>query len=486
MSFSELPEIPAEEPAPAEPAVAMPAASESFPVAPFRPARGLKGPVALALFGALMLAILGVLEDRWAASQPWIDALVFPGTIIEKEGRIPLWTREVERSKAEPSEDPLQAALKTLLETEGLEAEGALPEYVVAAELEPETLAPLLASGRLPEPGRPEVLAGDLADETPFMLDGVPFTVTGRLRGSVSGFSIDYLLPYDPALERFFSEAAGATRGSLFIDGLRRVEELLPATKSEKPLKSPEYTGGQTRTPALYAWAAWLGLLLVAAGGVTAYRRVFVRLSHYPSLVLGPIIHETTHRPRLFAALHILMYPTFFGAMAAGLYLPELNYRLTEYLGFVFTQGDLSYIGDAYASGDILKATGATFLNNYVVQTLGLTFAISLFPIPLGVLKTLVSFGMVGFGMAPLWYGAAAGYAYHSITMVLELEAYVLACFTITVWPIRWWRTLTGPAPGREFLYNLRLFLGGALLAGIMLAIAALYEATTLILLAGA
>ena len=51
---------------------------------------------------------------------------------------------------------------------------------------------------------------------------------------------------------------------------------------------------------------------------------------------------------------------------------------------------------------------------------------------------------------------------------------------------IRWWRTLTGPAPGREFLLNLRLFIGGALLAGIMLALAALYEATTLILFAGA
>ncbi len=480
MSISELPEIPAEEPAPAESA-----AAELPPAEPFRPVRGIKGPVALALLGVLVLAILGVLEDHWADSQPWIDALVFPGTVIEKEGRVPLWTRDVERAAAAPSDDPLQAALKTLLETEGLGEGGSPPEYVMAIEMPPETFAPLLASGRLPEPGRPEVLAGNLADESPFTLDGVAFTVTGRLRGCVSGFTIDYLLPYDPALEHFFSEAAGARRGSLFVDGMRRIEELAPATESAKRLKSPDFSGGQIRTPALYAWAAWMGLLLVAAGGVTAYRRVFVRLSQYPSLTLGPIIQETVHRPRLFAALHILMYPTFFGAMAAGLCLPELNYRLTEYLGYVFTQGELSYVGDAYASGDILKATGATFLNNYVVQTLGLTFAISIFPIPLGVLKTLVSFGMVGFGMAPLWYGAAAGYAYHSITMVLELEAYVLACFTVTVWPIHWWRTLTGPAPGREFFLNLRLFLGGALLAGIMLALAALYEATTLILFAG-
>ncbi|HPO11809.1 MAG TPA: hypothetical protein PLI09_00070 [Candidatus Hydrogenedentes bacterium] len=470
MSLSEYPEIPLEEEVPAGPA---------------KPARGLMAPIMLLLLGVLVLAMLGVVEDRWAAAQPWIDALVFPKDVIDIEGRAPVWARKVERVSVSPESDPLKAAVKTLLETEGLGEEVSLPEYVFAIETPVASFAPLLASGRLPEPGHPEVLAGDLADGNSILLDQVFFTVTGRLRGSVSGFIVDYVLPYHPDIAQFFSETAGATRGSFFVDGLSRVGDLLPPRKSEEDVTPPDFIGGQVRIPKPYAWTAWLGLILVAAGGITAYIRVFERLSLRPSVLFGPILRETVTRRRLFAAMHIIMFPTFFGAMAAGLCLPGLNYRLTEYMGFVFTQGDLSYIGDAYASGDILKATAATFINNYVVQTLGLTFAISFFPVPLGILKTLVSFGMVGFGMAPLWHGAAAGYAYHSITMVLELEAYVLACFAITVWPIRWARTFFSSSPGHEIFTNLRIFFGGAILAGVMLAIAALYEATTLILLGG-
>jgi hypothetical protein len=67
--------------------------------------------------------------------------------------------------------------------------------------------------------------------------------------------------------------------------------------------------------------------------------------------------------------------------------------------------------------------------------------------------------------------------------MALELEAYILASFVVLVWPLRLWRAVTGGAFGREVFTGLRILLGGAIVTGVMLAAAALYEAVTLIMM---
>ena len=85
--------------------------------------------------------------------------------------------------------------------------------------------------------------------------------------------------------------------------------------------------------------------------------------------------------------------------------------------------------------------------------------------------------------MTPAWTGMASMYVYHSITMTLELEAYVVASFVVCVWPIR---LVSGMFKGTffdELRAAWRVVLGGILLTAAMLAIAALYEATTLVLM---
>jgi hypothetical protein len=223
-------------------------------------------------------------------------------------------------------------------------------------------------------------------------------------------------------------------------------------------------------------------LVLVALGGVWTYLRAFRLLADQPTGIFAASLREMGARPKLFIGMHILMYGVFFAAMLAGSMLPLANFSITQYIGDMFSGGELSYIGDAYASGNILRAAFATFFNNYVVQTLGFTFAVSLIPLALGVFKTAASFALVGFGMAPIWAGTATGYSYHALTMVLEFEGYIVACFAVTAWALCWCRVPFKGITKAEAAQSVAMFLSGAALSGVLLAIAALYEATTLIL----
>lgn len=458
------------------------------PPLPATPPWRIATPLTIALAGILVLALAAHVERRWHEPQPWNRALVAIDRKSAGENTAfpvkSIWVRTASRKEAAPGD----AALSTLeywWRQEGLDIELTQAEHVIAIDMPRDDFAPLIASGRLPEPGVPEVLAGDLARDAPFSLEGTPFKIVGRLQQSVSGLSFAYVLPYDPGISRFFTEDAGATSGWIDPGGLDHLETLFPdEDDAETTREAPKILGGITRTKTAYAWITLAGLLMVAFGGAMAYIRCFARLASPPTLVFGPVLQETVRRPRLLAGLHVVLYGIFFSAMALGITQPLLNYRVANLVGAVFTEGGLSYIGDAYASGSVLRATLATFYNNYVVQTLGLTFALSIAPLALGVLKTALSFALVGFAMAPLWAGTAANYLFHSVTMVLELEAYIFASFVVLVWAIRLIRT-DGEPFGPRFLRSVQIFAGGAILAGVMLAIAALYEATTLILIVG-
>ena len=102
-----------------------------------------------------------------------------------------------------------------------------------------------------------------------------------------------------------------------------------------------------------------------------------------------------------------------------------------------FTEGDLAYIGEAYLSGDILAAANATWVNNFLLQTLAMGVLPSLVPLGIGFFKTLLSLGIVGFAMAPMWTDIIGNYVLHSGTMVLELEPYVIVAWACILWPVR-------------------------------------------------
>ena len=323
-----------------------------------------------------------------------------------------------------------------------------------------------------------------------------------------------------------------AERPQLFAE-----PELTPLSPKELGAKDEKYAGvtvvqRQIRVPADIFWTTLAGLIMVAAAGYSMATRICLRRSPASGGLLGPLFREIARRRRLWGTLHSLLYILFFYAMIAGFVLPEANYQVVQYVSGIFSKsGDLGYIGDAYASGDIVGAALATFNNNYIIQTLGMTMFISLLGIPAGAIKTAGSFLLAGLALSPIWVDGASGYVFHSVTMAMEFEGYIIACFAVLVWALCAYRALvrSGSRMGTFFrgvqmlacfllatgIYGaslavvgvlawvlrvlgvlsahdgrkselaggIRLLFAAALASGLVLAVAALYEAVTLILL---
>ena len=473
----------------------------------------------IALLAAGMLVILGaaILDAHSVIDSPWNTAFILfdiPDDLPSLES-YPVQARLVSREE-ELEDDAALKMLETLVNWERFEQPVRLsdPEMCIALDLPEETLDTLLASGRLPEPGKAEVLAGSLARDDAFYIDDVAFTVVGRLKRSVSGFLFAYMLPHGSDFQALFAIEGKAAEGLLVIAGDALLEAgVLPehplrkrryahapdayvakdgddppeaGEESEEELFTPPpYTGGVLMAQSRVTHLAMLGLVLAALGGFVGQFFLFKMLRARGYRPIQAILDEATNRPVLFVGMHVFFYGVFFYAMYASLGNPLITYRITQYIEAVFREGGLGYIGAAYASGNVSLAAWTTFYNNYIEQTLGLTFLISLFPIPLGLIKNALSFLLVGGAMAPMWVGASQAYMLHSITMVLELQAYIVACFAITAWPLH---LLRGARMGQLKSYiksGLLMLFSAAILTGAMLGIASVYEAFTLIRMLG-
>lgn len=464
------------------------------------------GLAALLLFGGMaVIFATAALEARWLAGEPWSDALILldPPELDGVE-TVPARVRRVPAASYPP--DPTFEAFGAAAGGDAdVDWERLLSpsEPVVALALPVADLAPLLDSGTLPEPGRPEVIAGHNARLEEFTLDGVAFRVVGRMRASAPIGHFAYTLPDDPAWRGIFHDAPESQAAALLRvgrDGMADILQRLQDRPDHVP-GSHNAIGIRFATRSAFAWSVWIGLALMAAGGVRAAWLWCARRAD-GARWFGPLYREVAARPLIFLGLHALLYGVFFSAMGHGMAEPHTQHRLGLVVEAMFTQGSLGYVGDAYASGNIARAAVATWWNNYVVQTIGLTFlppvglwamgmlptlllpaALLFLPLPLGVVKTAASFALVGLAMAPTHAHTASGYWFHGVTMVLELEAYIIACFVVVAWPVGLLAGLARGAPRRAAADAARLFAAGVGFTGLLLAVAGLYEAATLILL---
>lgn len=472
-----------------------------------------------ALFGAavLLLALAAVVEGRLLAREPWAAGGVFlDGVMPPPPDALAVRARIVSREQPLPGDRELRLLHDWAVDADTVpQFRADTPELAVAVALPREELAPLLASGRLPEPGAAEALAGDLARDAPFSLAGRPFTVVGRLRRNVSGFVFSYLILDDPALDDAFPDDGATVEGWAHprgmtmamevpeeeygdgeapgVDDARQTEGLDGASvqedtpgEAEDPAAGvPAWQGGETRTAPLVAWAGFLGLLLAVLSAWMAHTRLCRRWA--ATLPEGhffrPLFGEVAARPRLWTGMHAVLYALLFAAMLLVMSRPLLAHRFSAYIIAVFSEGGLEHVGRAYASENVLEAAWFTWKNNFLEGTVLNTVLLSLFPLALGVVKNAFTFLLVGAGMAPVWVGRSGTYAFHVVTMVLELEIYALASFAVTVWAFRVFAFLRKPeAASLPGLGAGVQVLGGTILyAGLVLAAAAFYEAVTLI-----
>lgn len=450
---------------------------------PFRLWRNAALPLAMVVAGVLVIAIANAVESGHAMNQLWSSALFVPDAPLPETENEGLVSVQVRRLSEEESPEAVLLLNTLRASPEGTRIIESMSldkgEWIVCLPVSDEILSRLLATGRLPEKGKCEALAGDLARQDHFRLDGQPFQVVGRLQRGVGGLGFAYVVRHDDAARPFFAPSTGATTGYIDPDGMDRqrneAEEVHVGRRSA-------VIGNLPRTSLFVTLTAILGLMLVALGGSWFQVNVFRYWGGRTTRRVWSLLNEMRDRPVLFTSVHVVLYGLLFAAMLAGVREPLANARMGSFIADEFSRGDLSYIGAAYGRGDILAATAATFCHNYFVATLALSLLPSLIIPMAGFVKNLLTFGVVGFVMSPVWTGAASGYIYHCITMTLELEAYIVASFAVMVLAIRAIRGATVGNMWGQYKRGFVVVAGGALLTAVMLLIAASYEAVTIIL----
>ncbi|MCL4693896.1 MAG: hypothetical protein KJ060_15465 [Candidatus Hydrogenedentes bacterium] len=449
------------------------------PLSPAPPVKPLLVPALTALVGVIVISVMALLETQIDEDQVWRNALLAASGEPLHDDALILHTRKISDENFPPS--PLAEQLHDIdggaevIALLGLE----MRERIIAMELSPEQWQALTASGSPPEPGKRQVLAGPLCRLEEFTVDGETFTVTGKLQRGTAGMAFSYLLPYDDAVAPLFTEEAGATTGWLEPEGQTRepTEEEIAALESE----AQQIIAPMVPTTMPLAWGGFLGILLVTIGGAVFQVRVLFRLIRIP--LLEPIIAPMRQYWTLFVAVHLLCYGALFAATLAAFAMPLLNLQVLTFVTEIFTTGELSHLGDAYMSGNVISAAWFTFKNNFVVQTLIYSIAPSLIVPFLGLFKTMLNLAVAGFALAPLWTDLLSRFTYHSVTLSLEVEAYVVAAFGICLYPIYIARALTSGEPAKGLLKVPPMLIASIVVSGALLFLGAVYEAVTLILI---
>ncbi len=426
------------------------------------------------------MAFITQAERNAVADAPWLGAAFSTNGAAAWEGAVRLRAQRLSMRNFPAEEALMKGLARRFGEPRANETRLGETEWILMVDAPPEYFAPALASGRLPVPGKNEVLAGELARVNEFRVKNRTFTVVGRLRRETGALCFAYVLPRHDRFLGIFGDADTVTDGWFDPDFLDRIDN---ETVGPESLRDQPIHAQPGLALPLHVWGIIAGLFLVALGGAIVQVRLFQGLGQRIGGPLGPVLRAMIDSPFLLAAMHVLLYGTMFIGMTAAASSPVDNLRMITIIQGVFSEGSLDYIGDAFKTGNIPLTAAAIWVNNYLLQTLGLTFAISLAVPFLGVLKNLISFGVAGFGLSPLWIDSSGMFVYHSITMTLELEAYIVACFAVSLVPVRFIGGIRNRAMGSGLVDGLKIAGAGALLTAIMLAIAALYEAATLITL---
>jgi len=431
--------------------------------------------VLVLLLGWGLLAGAAAIDVGSRLDAPWPGLLFSPESPAPWEGAIPARVRRVPVDnfplQSEIAYRARSATPRELYRSLGL----AKTEWLIAPEIDVEALRPLLASGRLPQPGRPEVLAGAFCRAESIQIEDARFRVVGRMKRGAGGLSNVYLLPGHYVWDGLLMHTA--TWGWIDPDGRTRLEE---AEDPSGIVEEHAIHGRLTPAPVESVFLSFTGLFVVAVAGARLHGIVFGRLGVSRGGPFASTMRLWTSWPRLSGVLHAGLYGGFFLAMVAAIAYPIPNILLQEFIQYTFRDGGLGYVGAAYESGNVAFASAATWVNNYLVQTVGMTILLSILIPFAGVAKAFASFCVAGFGLAPLWTGLPGTLVFHSVTMVFELQAYIFACLAVCIF---WAQIVDGLRRGAGVGPAFRSLLMGTLLTGVMLGIAAVYEAVTLIVL---
>ncbi len=437
--------------------------------------------------GILCLFLIGHWESKYFEKKPWSRGIVVWNDKLIKE-IIDAIPEETDFKKllvipdVQPSTNKEDTFVQLLKQIEVGDKKD-IPALSYPAFLWMESMddfLPMLISGRLPESGKPEALAGDLTPTEPFKIGDTVYSIVGILSRDYAPFLGAYVVPF----ENLPNIPEDVMPGFAFPDSTSLFSKLQANGKKYEKIDLTEGISGlQGRTTDLFSFGTAISLLIICLSLKELLFLFYRRMAAPPTPLLGPLFTEISQRKNLFRFVNTFFYAVFFVNLFIALYEPETHRLMIYYITHVFSEGDLKYIGEAYEQGNIMLAAITTFHNNFWVQTFLLTILISIPPFMLGLFKNLISFSFAGYAMSPIWSGSAIQLTFHSITIVLELEAYILAVFAVVLWTYYFWNAVfTRKQLKNKISKGFRALIASTLASGCILAIAGLYEAITIIL----
>ena len=374
--------------------------------------------------------------------------------------------------------------------------------------------ASLLQSGRLPEPGRNEILAGARVDQPETrIVGGESLRVVGVLKPGVKLFANSLLVPPDDANGKLFPAVVPTVLHAWLVrsspkelgdpEARKKLEAAFPPEKygwvaPDDRLDAHSFfrylaglaiflLGGSGMLIGLFRWLAGKAGPAVVAGSKGAEDPMLAEVAaSKPAapFLAGPLL-EMKARPRLVWGVHLV----YFGLVIAGSLLvfnvPEAQVVLLGKVreALATNSNPLGIAGEVYRSGNIALAAVVTFAVNFLLGSLAVITLPSIVLPGCGVIVAVVQALFWGLILAPTVHTLALGMLPRSLTLLLEGEGYILAALfglLIPIYVVQ--RSLGGnlfTRFGRAILLNFKAQFWIAL----VLAVAAIYEATEVILM---
>jgi len=446
----------------------------------------------------VLLAGFGVMfyshrSSRSAAGPPpWADAFVYvgKGDLVIAADPIPcteallrsLPLPEVAREVVQELEKaPSPAIRRAVLSLR----EGLIMDSAFREDFTPE----MLAEGRMPKADSDEVLAGALAAHKDVLaVGGRNLRVVGVLRPEMAHFARAYVLPPDPETAGLFAPGDKDVRNA-YIVRLPRGEAVKPETRKRLQAQFPpdRFTPvvGEVRMGARPYFLYLFGLAVMLLGGSVVFVRLYACLAGVlPWAVLRDPLTALRDWRRLLYGLHAIFFGVYLLAAAGVYFLPSVQAVLMAVVqGEIHGGGGpLGVAGKAYGSGSIPLAAVVTLAVNFFLGTVVAITLPSMAVPAIGSLIMLLRSVVIGLVLAPCGVQLAGMMLPHSFTVLVEMEAYIVATLFALLIPIYLFRRSEGPTWYQRYGRALLLNLKGLLLIFGILAVVAVYEAIEVIL----
>jgi hypothetical protein len=351
-----------------------------------------------------------------------------------------------------------------------------------------------LESGRLPEAGRNEVVAGAKIEPSETLLvGGETLKVVGTLKPGLALFATSYLfpseaIPADTTKKLFPAEVPTVLHAWLVPNSAEELRDPKVRNELEEifPPKQFAWVTPQDRLEprAFYLYLSGLGIFLLGGSGAIIGLFRWLAGKVKSPFFAAPLL-EMKARPRLVWSVHLLYFGLAIGGSTLAYELADAQVVLLGKVreALATKSSPLGIAAEAYFSGNIPLAAAVTFAISFLLGSLAVITLPSVVVPGVGAFVAGIGAAAWGLILAPVTQALAHAMLPRSGTMLLAGEGYILAMLFGLLVPIHIVQRRLGGNPftrfGRVVLLNFKANFWIAL----VLAVAAIYEATEVILM---